>query len=287
MVNGNVINYKYIVNELKPHYPNLNDYEIALGCFYKIENFIYNRTSFLGGFAVVFIENEGIPDGVNENCNIITEADFNKHILDICYKLIEQIEFNRVVYREMTYVFFEDDFKKIKSRITEVFSDFIENIIKIMYVDFILKKGHRITCRTDENTFIYTVDEEQRMEETLEFDITNNVERYFKRLEKNNIFLSGRAKFNTIIEYFKRRYYRDDLYEPDEYDYKNCEKLLLGYDTKASKTKTLFEALYGCIDRSFGNIQLPNMERRHDFYIIQHNDREPKYILYSLMYKQS
>lgn len=186
-----------------------------------------------------------------------------------------------------SFVFFEDDFKKIKSRITEVFSDFIENIIKIMYVDIILKKGHRITCRTDENTFIYTVDEEQRMEETLEFDITNNVERYFKHLEKNNIFLSGRAKFNTIIEYFKRRYYRDDLYEPDEYDYKNCEKLLLGYDTKASKTKTLFEALYDCIDRSFGNIQLPDMERRHDFYIIQHNDREPKYILYSLMYKQS
>lgn len=104
MVKGNIINYKDIVIGLKPHYPNLNEYEIALGCFYKIENFIYNRTSFLGGFAVVSVENEGIPDGVNENCNVITEADFDKYILDICYKLIEQIEFNRVVYREMTYV---------------------------------------------------------------------------------------------------------------------------------------------------------------------------------------
>ena len=37
MVDVNIINYKDIVNELKPHYPNLNDYEIALGCFYKVD----------------------------------------------------------------------------------------------------------------------------------------------------------------------------------------------------------------------------------------------------------
>lgn len=104
MVNGNVISYKYIVNELKPHYPNLNEYEIALGCFYKIEDFIDTRTSFLGGFASVSIEYEGIPDGVNEDWNVITEADFNKYLLNICYKLIEQIVFNRIVYHEMTFV---------------------------------------------------------------------------------------------------------------------------------------------------------------------------------------
>lgn len=186
-----------------------------------------------------------------------------------------------------SFVFFEEDFKKIKSRITEVFSDFIENIIKIMYVDIILKKGHRISCRVNESTFIYTVDEEQRVEKMLEFDITNNIQQYFKLLEKNNIFLSGKAKLNTIVEYFEKRCAGTGFYEPNEYDYKNCENLLFGYDTKASKTQTLFEALYGCLDKSFSSIELPKIDDSPQFTIIQYNTDEPKYILYLSIYNQS
>lgn len=104
MVVDNIINYKDVVIELIPHYPNLNEYEIALGCFYRIEDFISSRTSYFGGFAVISIDSYNIPDGVNENCNVITEADFDKYLLNICYKLIEQIQFNRFVYLEMTYI---------------------------------------------------------------------------------------------------------------------------------------------------------------------------------------
>lgn len=104
MFKDNVLNYKSIVNELKPHYPNLNEYEIALGCFYKIEDFIKSRTSYLKGYGSVSICSDIIPDDVNVNCNIITEEHTSKYLLKICYELIRQIIFNRTVYSEVTFV---------------------------------------------------------------------------------------------------------------------------------------------------------------------------------------
>lgn len=177
-----------------------------------------------------------------------------------------------------TYI--EDDLKVVKSKIAKVFSVFIDLIIQIVYVDNVLKKGYRASYRVFLNRYEFTLTENNDTKKVLEFDISSNINQYFKLLELNKIFLSKRAKLNTIIEYFNNRRYLVGNYDPNEYYYDNCKDFLGGYYTGVSKTRKLFDAIYECLDVSFSNIHFLDIGNNPQFFIIQYNLDRSKCVLY-------